>query len=100
MVAHPVPAAVTFLDVATFQTVDDSLGQSVIRPSTGDKGVECHVLVPTLIHVKRMNVELGEDFDTTAVDYEETRTDQNHRTNHSRQHDLHILQLLEKYENI
>jgi len=47
-----------------------------------------------------MNVELGEDFDTTAVDYEETRTDQNHGTNHSRQHDLHILQLLEKYENI
>jgi len=88
MVAHPVSTAVTFFDVAAFQTVNYSLGQGIIGPSTRDKRVKCHVFVSAFIHVKRMNVELGKDFDARAVYYDETHKDQNHCTSHCRQHYL------------
>ena len=76
VVAHTVPAAFSFLGVAVFQTVNDSPGEGVVGPRAGDKRVECHVLVLAFIHVEWMKVERGEDFDTVAIDHDETRTDE------------------------
>ena len=84
VVAHTVPTVITLVDVPSFQTVDDLLSYGVIRPRARDEGIECHVLVFTLVHVERMKVERGKDLDTTAVEYYETRADQKYGTSHRR----------------
>ena len=65
VVAHPVSDGSR---LAMFQTVDDRSRHLVVLSGATDERVERHVFALALVHVERMNVELGEDVDAVAVD--------------------------------